>query len=1089
MKTTTCFLILLACFSVPLTVTLAQWNWQSPLPQGNTLLHIQFIDGSLGWATGECGTVIHTTDGGASWYEQEYGRTDNILDLCMVSDLVGWAAGDNGVILTTTDGGDDWLEQASGVTSGLNAIVFLDSLNGWAAGDNEVILHTTNGGTSWSLQHQVIGQNDINSMTFLNGLNGWAAGGGGKLFHTTSGGASWVSQTVGPSSAAYLAISFVDTSLGFAVGTHSAIVRTENGGATWSTITTGDTVNYNQVLMQNFFVGWIVGDGGRLLRTLNGGLSWSSTAIGDGADINGLSRRGSTQWVSCESGKILRSTNSGTSWSELDSGSRLSANWVDFPSSSVGVAVGQTGLILRTTDAGSHWTASSSPTPSISCYGVKCTDETHGWAVGDNGTILRTTDGNSWQQQACPVSTTLFGVAFAGPSDGWIVGADYGGPTSAVLHSSDNGNSWSVQLGGIPGILYGLSFADPMTGWAVGSGGMILHTTNGGGAWNPQTSGTAATLYWCTFSDPHTGWAVGDSGRVLRTTDGGNSWQQQPSGTAVSLYSITSSGASEATAAGELGTILHTTDGGTHWGLQYSRTTYGLFGVSEAPSGDTWIAGDYGTLLKESAQPVTGTVTGVVFNDINNNGTRDAGEPGMSGWLVSLGGAQSTSIFSGTNGEFTFSDLPLGSYTLQVTIQRGWSQTSPTPQGSYSFGLNRGQSTFAGNFGNHSASACYYSIDDKWNTISLPVVVPDGKVMTLFPSAVSQAFWYATSYVAIDSLHHGTGYWLKFPFAQNAWIAGAPVLNDTISLRSGWNLIGSIADTVATGSVITHPPGVIISSYFGFHEAYQPSTVIAPGKAYWIKASQPATLFLTAPAQGAARATSVQPEDDLARLNTLAITDGLGRSTTLFFGERGSSSPDLARSELPPLPPPECFDARFETGRWLALFPPSANGEERAGISLQDAQPTVTLAWNIREQGTLFYELVTPSGSRTLSGTGSALLEMAGAKALVLMAVPDGKGHLPSEYALLQNTPNPFNPTTSIPFTLPVRSRVRLEIFTLLGQAVAVLEDGELEAGYHSAFWAPSSNASGLYIYRLEASPATGSGSGYVQTRKMLLLR
>src|SRR5260221_3253606 len=70
----------------------AEWNWQTPRPQGNSLRSVQFSDASHGWAAGEYGTVLHTTNGGASWYEQEFARTDNILSISMVSDSEGWAA-------------------------------------------------------------------------------------------------------------------------------------------------------------------------------------------------------------------------------------------------------------------------------------------------------------------------------------------------------------------------------------------------------------------------------------------------------------------------------------------------------------------------------------------------------------------------------------------------------------------------------------------------------------------------------------------------------------------------------------------------------------------------------------------------------------------------------------------------------------------------------------------------------------------------------------------------------------------------------------------------------------------------------------
>ncbi len=76
--------------------------------------------------------------------------------------------------------------------------------------------------------------------------------------------------------------------------------------------------------------------------------------------------------------------------------------------------------------------------------------------------------------------------------------------------------------------------------------------------------------------------------------------------------------------------------------------------------------------------------------------------------------------------------------------------------------------------------------------------------------------------------------------------------------------------------------------------------------------------------------------------------------------------------------------------------------------------------------------------------------------------------NMPTIFSLDQNYPNPFNPTTRIRFSLPVRSRVKLEVFNILGQIVAKLMEGEKGAGFVEAVW-HANVASGLYIYRLEA--------------------
>ena len=95
--------------------------------------------------------------------------------------------------------------------------------------------------------------------------------------------------------------------------------------------------------------------------------------------------------------------------------------------------------------------------------------------------------------------------------------------------------------------------------------------------------------------------------------------------------------------------------------------------------------------------------------------------------------------------------------------------------------------------------------------------------------------------------------------------------------------------------------------------------------------------------------------------------------------------------------------------------------------------------------------------------------------------------NIPSVFSLSQNYPNPFNPITKMNYNLPMRSKVNISIYNVLGQEIKTLVNEVQEYGYHSILWNGKDNfgrdmASGVYFTRM-------ASKGFTQTKKMLLVK
>ena len=89
---------------------------------------------------------------------------------------------------------------------------------------------------------------------------------------------------------------------------------------------------------------------------------------------------------------------------------------------------------------------------------------------------------------------------------------------------------------------------------------------------------------------------------------------------------------------------------------------------------------------------------------------------------------------------------------------------------------------------------------------------------------------------------------------------------------------------------------------------------------------------------------------------------------------------------------------------------------------------------------------------------------------------------LPDQFSLESAYPNPFNPTTTLSFSLPIESEVNISVYNLQGREVVTLLDGNINAGYHSITWHADNHSSGVYFVKMVADK-------YVDVQKLMLVK
>jgi photosystem II stability/assembly factor-like uncharacterized protein len=560
------------------------WQWGNPLPQGNTLRSISFA-GASGYAGGDFGTLLRTSDGGTTWTGLLSGTFTNLAEVQAIDASSVFAAG-GCVARRSDDGGATFTRVAftpveSSCKEQFAAGWFVNRQTGFIVLTDGTVLRTDNNGDTFAQKNPLPGTRAPGGtatpidVRFLTDQIGVGATSDGKIYRTTDGANSWT--VVNATTRAARSFYFLDATHGFAVGDGSLFLVTDDGGQTWTPKDLGiPATNLRSIQCQTQLLCVMTTEPGTaLVRTADGGASAKLVTPSQDpifaagfASATRIAAGGAT-------GATAISDDAGLSFSPI--GGRLSGTYSRVRAggqTGTAFAPGDNGSLAKTIDGGKTWTRGNVAT-SEDVTDVAFPTAQVGYALDSSGGLFRTGDGGAtWKtldtgttarpfQLAAPTTST---VILAGPT-GMRRSTDSGDTFSTVtgkdvvkarldaidragsalfasgsrdlLRSTDRGKTWKAihkpAVNHRPARLVQVDFLDAKTGYFLAQGGALWRTANAGRTWTSLPGVGTDQAYGIAFSSKTKGYLVIDrfgdvtqrSGFLLKTTDGGGTWHPQ----------------------------------------------------------------------------------------------------------------------------------------------------------------------------------------------------------------------------------------------------------------------------------------------------------------------------------------------------------------------------------------------------------------------------------------------------------------------------------------------------------------------------------------------------------------------------------
>lgn len=679
-------------------------------------------------------------------------------------------------------------------------------------------------------------------------------------------------------------------------------------------------------------------------------------------------------------------------------------------------------------------------------------------------------------------------IDFATANVGYAVGDDINiGTNNFIAKTTNGGLSWQrIQTTLLTTRPWVVEFQNADTGFVGGYTGMLLRTTNGGTSWaSVNGSGYTGNFQDIQFATPLLGWACGTNGggTVIQTTDGGITWTLVSVGNTTTRYSIVAFSTSEVVISGSSGSVVRTTDAGATWGTS-SAGTGTLYSLARVGVNGLIVTGSSRTIYKS-------TNRGATFTPVVSTG--GAGLSLYSVWMAdSLNGFTVGSNglnYRTLDGWATIDSVQPDAFTAQVCRTTVAKSATEILVGADQGNILR-STDFGTSWSTVESSTRYYALDFLnastgvavgWRGTVIKTTnggttwtelrglngfelydVKMFDINTFYACGGAGRFYVTTnggtSFVerTLPVVNAGSAKTLHFLNPQTGFCAGemgriyrtsnAGITWDSVySFGTSFNNIEDIAfDDDSTGYAVGERGRIARTTN---SVSWDSTGIVRPAiitlwEAQWIG---PSLGYVT------------------GQNGTIYKTTNGGASWSLQNDTTGLANRDIIDIQV--VNPTRRGYAVGENGVLLKLVNPNSWTVDRT-ITMPFGTPENL--WGIR--------FVDTSRAFVCGYYGTIYrLDVTTTTSIATEIQPTG-------FALEQNFPNPFNPSTTIRFTIPVSGVTKLEVFDVTGRTVVTLANQYLAAGSYKSVFEASRFASGVYFYKL----TTGK---FVQSKKMLLTK